>query len=468
MTQIWDAIVIGAGPAGASAAARLAEEGASVLVIDQQDAPGGQIYRGLERNRDNAALMAVLGPDYAGGGALLDRLRRSSASLALGRSVWRVDAGGEVWTREGDRLERQRGRHVVVACGAIERPVPLPGWTLPGVMTIGALQIMLKESGLVPREDVVLAGTGPLLYLYARQCLQAGSGRVVILDTATTADRLASLGRLPGALAGQGWRYLAKGIAMLASIRRLGAEVHSGVRGIAIEGDERVTGLSFSAGARRLRRACSLVALHEGIVPHQQMTRSLDCVHDWDAAERCFRPRRDQWGETSVRNIFVAGDAGGIVGARASAFDGEIAAVSIAARLGRLSAAERDAACRTLAGHRKAHLAVRPLLQRLYRPREEILNPSDAVIVCRCENVGAGQIRDALAHGGLGPGQVKTYVRTGMGPCQGRLCGTSLTEITARQRKTDPGEVGYYRIRSPLTPLPAAALAALTIEDETQ
>lgn len=467
MKKGWDAIVIGAGPAGMSAAARLAEDGACVLLLDQQESPGGQVYRALERNRSNAALMAVLGPDYEGGAPLIERLRGSSVVLGLGRSVWRIDRSGEVWTRQSGRLERHRGRHVVIACGAIERAVPLPGWTLPGVMTIGALQIMLKESGLIPRDDVVLAGTGPLLYLYARQCLQAGASQVMILDTASRADRLAALRRLPGALTGQGWRYLAKGIGMLASIRKFGAEIHTGVHDIAIEGEEKAIGISFSTAAGRLRRACSLVAMHEGIIPHQQMTRSLDCTHDWDEAERSFRPLRDKWGETSVRNVFVVGDAGGIIGARASAFDGEIAAVSISTRLGRLSEAERDSAYRRLAANRIAHLSVRPLLQRLYKPREDIVNPPDAVIICRCENVSAGQIREAVLCGSLGPNQTKAFVRTGMGPCQGRLCGTSMTEIIARQRKVNPAEVGYYRIRSPLIPVPAAEIASLTTEDET-
>ena len=134
------------------------------------------------------------------------------------------------------------------------------------------------------------------------------------------------------------------------------------------------------------------------------MTRSLDCTHDWDEAERSFRPLRDKWGETSVRNVFVVGDAGGIIGARASAFDGEIAAVSISTRLGRLSEAERETP--PIAGSRAnriAHLSVRPLLQRLYKPREDIVNPPDAVIICRCENVSAGQIREAVLCGSLGP-----------------------------------------------------------------
>ncbi|WP_246686896.1 FAD-dependent oxidoreductase [Mesorhizobium sp. B2-4-19] len=150
MNDLWDAIVIGAGPAGMTAAATLSEGGSRTLVIDEQSTPGGQVYRAVERNADNAALLAVLGADYAGGAALTVRLRASAAELHFDTSAWRIDADGTVWIKADGKVEQLQARTLVIASGAMERPVPVPGWTLPGVMTIGALQIMLKDAGLRP------------------------------------------------------------------------------------------------------------------------------------------------------------------------------------------------------------------------------------------------------------------------------------------------------------------------------
>ena len=110
-----------------------------------------------------------------------------------------------------------------------------------------------------------------------------------------------------------------------------------------------------------------------------------------------------------------------------------------------------------------AQLALRPFLDALYAPREEILRPADDVIVCRCEEVTAGQIRDAARQGAQGPNQAKSFLRTGMGPCQGRICGPVVTEILAGTLGRDPNAIGYYRIRPPLKPITIGELAALDL-----
>lgn len=460
MSGPWDAIVIGAGPAGMTAAATLAEGGARTLVIDEQPAPGGQIYRAIERNVDNSTLSAVLGSDYAAGAALAARLRASTAESRFDTSVWRIDADGTVWTKAAGKIERLQAENLVVACGAMERPVPVPGWTLPGVMTIGALQIMLKDAGLSPSGRLVLAGCGPLFYLFAVQCLKAGFSDLVLLDTAARTNLVPALRYLPKAIFGYGPSYLWKGLALMTALRRHGVKIHRRVSDLRIEGTERATSVSFRAATRTRRIDLDLIALHEGVIPSQQITRSIGCAHRWDQGQQCFFPVLDPMGESSLPGIFIAGDGGGIIGAAASAHAGTLCALAILKRLGKIG--DTEFASRKTAERRAydAHLATRPFLDRLYRPRDEVLVPADEVVVCRCEAVRAGSIREVIRQGCLGPNQTKAFLRSGMGPCQGRMCGPTVSAIIARETGRTMDETGYYRVRAPLKPITVGELAS--------
>ncbi|KAB0267223.1 NAD(P)/FAD-dependent oxidoreductase [Microvirga brassicacearum] len=464
MSNNWDAIVVGAGPAGMAAATLLSQHKARTLLVDEQSAPGGQIYRATEANRDQTALLKVLGDDYVYGNSLSTRFLSSGTTYYANAAVWQITPGGEVWITRVGRAEKLNARNIILATGAMERPVPVRGWTLPGVMTIGALQVMLKSARLVPADPLVLAGCGPLFYLFAYQCLAAGARPLALLDTTPNANMRAAAPLLPQAFLGEGWRYLAKGIKLMAGLQGSGVPIFRGVSDLKIEGSDCATSVSFASRGRTHHVPCRLVALHEGVIPHQQLPRSIGCEFEWDDSQRCFRPKLDQWGHTTIEGIFVAGDSGGIVGARASEHSGELAALAVLERLGVLSTGERDTASTPALKARKAHLTSRRFLDRLYVPRQDILNPPDDVVVCRCENVHAGAIRLAVRQGCLGPNQTKTFLRCGMGPCQGRICGPTVVEIISRATQRSPEAVGYYRIRSPIKPVTLGQLAALDQE----
>jgi NADPH-dependent 2,4-dienoyl-CoA reductase/sulfur reductase-like enzyme len=459
-----DAVVIGGGPAGLAAASVLAAQGARAVLLDEQPAPGGQIYRAVETA--SPALLKLLGDDYSWGAGLVDRLRASGAEWRPGSTVWQVTPDREVWVSRDGRSELLQAGVVVVATGAIERPVPIPGWTLPGAMTCGAVQILLKTAGLVP-EGAVLAGSGPLLYLVAAQCIAAGARPAAILDTATADNARAARRHLPRALKGAiGRATLMKGFMLQAQIRASGTEWYRRVTDLVLEGTEAVEAVRFVYRGREQRIATGLVALHEGIIPNQQITRSLDCAHQWDAAQRCFRPTLDAWGNTSLPGILVAGDGGGIVGARAAEHAGRIAAAEALRQLGRLDAAARDRLAAPDRAGLAAQLAVRPFLDALFAPPAAVLRPADDVVVCRCEAVRAGAVRDVVAQGCLGPNQAKSFLRAGMGPCQGRMCGPVVCELIAEARGVGLDEVGYYRIRPPLKPVTVAELAGVSLDAE--
>jgi NADPH-dependent 2,4-dienoyl-CoA reductase/sulfur reductase-like enzyme len=461
VSEHWDVVVIGAGPAGLAAATLLAEQAVRVLLLDEQPAPGGQIYRSIERAAERPALLAALGPDYAYGTTLAARFRASGAAYRPSSMVWQVTPEGEVWFSDGARSHLARAQVVILATGAMERPVPVPGWTLPGVMTAGAVQIMLK-SGVVPDEAFVIAGSGPLMYLLVQQCLAAGVRPAAVLETASRANRWRALPHLVQAMTNRaGRRDLAKGLGMIATLRRSGVRCHRHVRDIRIEGTDAVSGIAFRTGGANHRIAARLVALHEGVIPAQQMARSIGCAFAWDAVQRCFSPVLDDWGCSSVDGVLIAGDAGGIGGARAAEHAGRLAAFDALRRLGRIDAARRDALAVEDRRARQSHLVVRRFVDVLYAPRDEVLLPADDLVVCRCEEVVAGAVRDVVRQGCLGPNQAKAFLRAGMGPCQGRLCGPVVTELIADARGVGPAEVGYYRIRAPLKPVTVGELAGM-------
>lgn len=452
-----DLLIVGAGPAGLAAAHTARAHGLSVTCLDDQPAPGGQIWRGIEAVSATPR-GAGLGKSYLAGRPVAEAFRSCGATYEAGAQLWQLQPGftafvsreGRAWSIEADA--------VLLATGAQERPVPFPGWTLPGVITVGAAQILLKSSGQVPDAPVLIAGSGPLPLLYATQLLRLGGRIAGFLDTAPPGQWRGALRRFRPSLASV--PDLVDGLRWMRQLRRSGVPLFRGVSGLAATGDGRLEALSFrTADGRTHRLTASLVLVHEGVVPSLHAALSLNCRMSWVDDQDCYAPVLDAWGETTQPGIFVAGDAAGIGGAKAAVLRGRLAALGIAAKHGTPVDAEAAPLRRAL----KQALALRPFLDALFRPRQEVFLPPDDVVVCRCEEVTAGRIRAvAQQFGRPGPNQTKAFTRAGMGPCQGRQCGYTITRLLAEASGRPPGEIGFYRARPPLKPITLGELASLT------
>ncbi|MBR8089982.1 NAD(P)/FAD-dependent oxidoreductase [Burkholderia cenocepacia] len=466
-----DLLIVGAGPAGMAAATAARAAGLSVVVADEGRAPGGQIYRNV--TDAPAPLAQWLGADYTAGRPLVDGLLASGAHYLPRSVVWQVafePAPVAMLTQGGPaRGTLEIGaRAVLIATGAQERPWPVPGWTLPGVMGVGAAQTLLKASGLAPSADAVLAGSGPLLWLFAAQLLNAGRRVRALVDTT---PRDAWRRALPHALpALRGADYLLKGWRMLRAVRRAGIPVYRGATNVRIDGESRAERIRFRDEDGVVQTLdTSLVLLHQGVIPSTQLARSLGCAHEWDESSACWRPRCDARGRSSVPHVWIAGDGAGIGGARAAALAGEVSALDIATQLGALDMQRQAARERPVLRALRRHLTVRPLLDALYTPPAALRRPDDDTIVCRCEEVTAGEIRRLAALGCQGPNQMKAFTRCGMGPCQGRWCGTTVGELIADVQQRGVGDVGHYRIRAPIKPVTVGEMAdALELSNDFQ
>jgi thioredoxin reductase/bacterioferritin-associated ferredoxin len=453
--EVYDIGVIGAGPAGVAAATLAASLGLHVAVFDEQREGGGQIYRGI--THATGSLKSLLGADYEAGLPLYEAFDKSSATHFRSATVTYITDELDLGVMRGDRFETYRCRSIIVATGALERPFPIPGWTLPGVIGAGGTQSLLKGSGIVPEGRVCIAGTGPLAYLLATQLVAAGVRELSFLDTTPSINYRAAAPRMFAALARPG--YLTKGLRLVSSVRRSAKPYVSSVHTLEAVGSARVEGVRYATAGGTHEIAADWLLLHQGVVPNTQITRALRCDHRWNSDQMCWEPVLDEWARTTHKGVLVAGDSGGILGAEAAASSGRIAALQAANDLGRLSVQTRD---ESAAPHRKSltrlvHL--RRFLDRLYRPLDAHRIPTGSTIVCRCEDVTADQARAAIAEGAMGPNQLKFFTRCGMGPCQGRYCGLTVSELIAQQSGKRIEEVGYYRVRQPLKPMQLGALA---------
>ncbi|HSU05087.1 MAG TPA: NAD(P)/FAD-dependent oxidoreductase [Acetobacteraceae bacterium] len=455
--------IIGGGPAGMAAAITAAALGVDTILLDEQRSPGGQIYRNIEQI--SSAELQILGDEYRRGVELAGEFRASPALYRPQCIVWQTSPDGRIGITGPDGARMLLADRILLATGAMERPVAVPGWTMPGVMGVGAVQALLKASGVVPDFPVVIAGSGPLIYLVAVQLARAGCTVAALLVTtpmSRIADALKELPRM--LLAG---RDLVKGIGWMNEVRRLSIPTSNGVSGIRIEGAGQADAVSYEINGTRKRISAGLVLLHEGVIPNVQLSLSTRCRHVWDQAQACWRPETDEWGATSEARIAVAGDGAGIHGAAAAEALGRIAALDAAYRFGRIDQSERDRRAVPERAELARHDRLRRLLDRVFQPVPGMLTPGDAdTIVCRCEEVTMGMLRDAVRVGGEDPNRAKLLTRCGMGPCQGRMCGPTVAAVIARETGRNMAEVGTYRIRIPVRPVPLAALADLVGEEE--
>ena len=453
----FDLAIVGAGPAGMSAAIRARALGLSVLVVDEQPAPGGQIYRAIERMSD-ARRLAIFGADHDIGLALVERFRAAGATYWPSTQVWQAEPGWTLFATRDRTTIIAKARHVLIAVGAMERPLPFRGWTLPGVMTVGAAQILLKEGGLLPRGPVVIAGQGPLVLLFAAQLLKLGVKPDAVL--LTTARGALMRGATHGLGALRNWPYLVKGAALMAAVRAAPMPMLRGVTDLTSIGGERLQTVEYTLNGVKRSRPASTLLVHDGVVPHAHMSLALGAAHSWDDAQQCYRPTTDDFGRTSIASLSVAGDAGGIGGAALAALAGECAALGVAADLDRVETRALAAAISDLTRQARRHRHVRPFLDAVYRPHAGTHLPDD-VVVCRCEERTAGDIRAGVAAGCLGPAQVKSFTRAGMGPCQGRQCTLTIAHVIAEARGVPVATLDAPRIRPPLKPVTLGELAAL-------
>ncbi len=453
----YDITVIGAGPAGMSAACEAARYGASVMLLDEQSNVGGMIYRGL--TNQHIKDRTILGKDYYRGQNLIDTLASAQVDYVSGASVWQVSPEREIAFSKDGVSQTCTSDQIILATGAQERPFPIPGWTLPGVMTVGGAQILLKSNGLA-QPDAVFIGTGPLMFLVINQYIEAGIPIRAILDTNPLGNTFDALSKLPAALLNLG--ALIKGRKWLSKIRATRIPFIKGVENLRLTGDQTIEVVEYQRRGSWQQIETSHVFLHQGIVPNTNLAMATGCDHLWSDQQLCWHTKIDNLTETSVPGIFVAGDGGSIEGAMAAEYKGRIAAYSALCGNKQISQLQRNKLVSSAQTLLSKELRIRPFLDVLFRPQQHFCIPQDnSTIVCRCEEVTAGKIRESINLGCVGPNQLKSFTRSGMGHCQGRFCNLTVCQMIAQTQGIPISEINPPSIRPPIKPLMLCELANL-------
>jgi thioredoxin reductase len=460
LKPVYDVAVVGAGPGGMAAAAAAAAYDLEVVVLDESPDIGGQIYRGLRTSP--AERRRLLGASYTSGDELLREFARAHTDYLPGAMVWMASRSLDLGVSTSGRSRIIRARRIILATGALERPFPIPGWTMPGVMTVGAAQVLLKSAGAAPLGRFVLAGTGPLLWLYASQILSSGRAPVAILDTTPRSRYVAASTALPGFVASP---YFAAAIKLMRHVRAH-VPVMRGVTMLAAGGRASVSHVTYRRAADAPRSIdVDHLLLHQGVVPNAQLPIAAGCKTRWNERLACWDTLIDPWGDTSIEAIALAGDGGGILGAESASRSGRLCGLNAACQLGRIDPAVRDRAAAPLRRELKRLARGRRFIDTAFLPEHTFRVAAADTLVCRCEEIRGRQITELLdRHGAIGPNQMKSFLRCGMGPCQGRECALTVTEMIAAHRGVSPAAVGSYRPRFPIKPITVAEMAALPQE----
>ena len=452
----YDLIVLGAGPAGISAALGASRQGVRTLLIDGSAQPGGQVYRAVP-GEFRLAAADRLGDDFMHGQRLRQALAESAVEVRLEHQVWNVTPGFLVQAAGPQGLFQARSRALIAATGTVERIYPFPGWTLPGVIGLAGATILLKSQQMLPGRRTLVCGVGPLLYAVAAAIVKAGAEVAAVVDAASEiewASRLPRLGTRPDLLArGAGWTW---------ALRRAGVRVMHRAKVIEARGTDAVTEAVVApvdgegrqrAGGRRTSFAADSIAVGHGLVPDTAVSRLLRARQEYRAEQGGWIAASDDDGLTSIPGFYVAGDGAGIAGAAAAEDSGSLAGLAAARDLGRLDARQH---LEMAAAARRALKRTAPFsraMAGMMQARPGLIDAATPdVVICRCEDVTRATVEAAIGAGAQTLNELKSWTRCGMGPCQGRYCSETAAALIAA-KTGDRNRAGQLTARFPLRPV---------------
>jgi NADPH-dependent 2,4-dienoyl-CoA reductase/sulfur reductase-like enzyme len=477
MIMETEVAIVGGGPAGLAATVAAAEVGCRVTLIDAYARPGGQYYKRMPAEF-GAHTPGALHHDFSVAEQLFARLEGNPLIQVLGNtSVWtaqvpaaRGDARADSTTPllsldDGTRSYDLRAQAVILAPGAYDRALPFPGWDLPGVLTVGAAQTLVKSQRVLPGRRVVLSGAGPFLLPVAAG-LAEGGAEVAAVYEATWPPRWAR--HTPRVW--NHWDKLGEAPDYLRVLRRHRVPLRFGRAVVRAEGAgrvERVTVARLAAdwtpragGEEHLE--VDTLCIGYGFVPSTELSYLLGCAHRYDPVQGTFIATHNGDMESSRPGMFVAGEITGIGGSAVALPQGALAGLAAARRLGWLDAGEAVARMAPYSRTLRHQHAFAGVLNRLFALQPgwmRWLTPD--TVVCRCEEVTYGQVQEAVreyhAHDAR---TVKLVTRCGMGVCQGRVCGHSVTALTAAWSGRSPADVGMFTGRPIVKPVALGDLAA--------
>jgi len=451
-----DLAVIGAGPAGVPAAVTAARAGARVTLIDENGLPGGQYFKQTVVTTAGD-LPPLLAENFRQGRDLLADLSHPNITFLSHTLVWNLTPDRTLSLFGPDGPQTRTARQVIIAAGAHERVMPFPGWTLPGVMTVGGAQLLLKGQRLLAGRRILLAGTGPLLTVAGAQLLQAGANIAAVLELQPPGAMAAAARHVLGH-----WDKIGQAMRSGRQLQRAGVPVKFGHAVVRALGENSVSGAVIArvdaAGHPRPGTETTLdvdtILLNFGFAPDTRLTQLAGCDHHFAPELGGWAAVTDEAMQTTRPGIFAAGEVRGIGGVDAALPEGRLAGLSAARALGH----SIDTATGPLLRAARQARALIARLNVLFSPPTGLTALAAAdTPVCRCEEIPAAEIRAAAQAGIVTLNNLKPWTRAGMGRCQGRVCGSILAHLLADETGQPLAAVGQFTVRPPVKPVPLSA-----------
>jgi NADPH-dependent 2,4-dienoyl-CoA reductase/sulfur reductase-like enzyme len=466
----YDVLVIGGGPAGLAAGAEAASGGLSVAIVDERPTPGGQIFKqpGVGFRITKAR---KLGRDFGRGRALLEEVERSGAELLLETSALSVHGTSVVVVTEGGHAREVEAQRLVVAAGAHDRPVVFPGWTLPGVITAGGAQALVKTQRVLPGRSIVFAGSGPLALAFPAQLRGYGANVTLVLE-AGPAPGLSDLIRLARTARGN-TALLRDALGYRARLLRERVPLRYRRIVVRAEGDGRVEQVVHAAADGAWRPlagteetvTADTLCVGSGFFPSVELLRLAGCDFTYDESLGGPVAVRDAWMRTTVAGISAAGDGTGVAGSYVAVDEGRLAGLGALLDLGVIAVDDASSRAGAIRDRLRRKEAFRQALSPLHAVGAGVyeLDLPDTV-VCRCEEVRAGEIAEAV-EATRDVNLVKSLTRAGMGLCQGRSRQRQVAAMIARRHGGQIADLPVATPRPPLRPVPMVAVADASVVD---
>lgn len=450
MSDHYDIAIVGAGPAGGNAALAAAQSGARVVMLDEQPAAGGQVWRG----KSASILSAPTTPETTAGNALRTALSESAATHLTDTRVWDIRRDGQLWAiqilRNG-ASEQITCSALILATGAREYVQPIPGWTTPGVIGLAGATSLFKQTLSLPGKRTVVSGTGPLVFFVASEIRRLGGEVTAVVTPNTRAD----WARATPSMLGQP-KLLARGAQWIADLMLARVPILWGHAVSEVAGEDHVTGVQtviLKTATSGPEFAADSLCLGNGLIPQIEAAQMLGVAIHHDPSLGGWVPDAHPDGATDVEGLYLCGDGCGIRGAAAAGLQGSLAGARVARDLG-FSAP----ALSLRPWHRAERFGRAMTALSIPRAAVEALTTQDTIL-CRCESLSRADIAAEISTGAKSTNAVKSGQRAGMGPCGGKYCQTVIAALIATQAGTSTSDVPPPTPRPPLRPVPLGQAA---------
>ena len=454
-----------------AAAVRASENGVSVALIDERVSLGGQIFKQLGPGFRVAKPDLLQVPPRLGQ-ELISKTVQSGITLFLNTTVLSIENNDLMMVGDGGHMSTITFRKLLIATGAYDRPVAFPGWTLPGVITAGAAQTLVKTQRVLPGSKIIFAGSGPVALAFPAQLAKLGAKIVTVLVSGPAPAPIIVV-KLLSASVGN-WDLIVDAIKYRSILLRKRIPVRYKSIIVEAHGTTRIEAVTIARVDRdwrvkqgtQQRIEVDTLCLGYGFLPSTELLRLVGCDFDYDESRGGLVVKTDQWGHTSIPNIYAVGDGSGVEGSYIAISRGNLVGISVSKELFHVENEHANIQARKFHSETKRRRSFQRALRSMFDVKVGIFElADDETIICRCEIVGKKEI-DQVINATSDLSVVKAFTRAGMGSCQGRNCQRQISAMIASRHGIDISQVPQGTPRFPAKPVPLGSIADETVTDQ--